>query len=109
MCRAAAHLAHDHHVLQLVKVEVRGPERHHEVAEADQGGVHVSKQADLHTVNIISAATLLSVCSSVCRAATRNNTTRTSSSTHHDVAVEDGHGGLLLVLRTVYNDNGNMM
>ena len=96
-------------MLQLVKVEVRGPERHHEVAEADQGGVHVSKQADLHTVNIISAATLLSVCSSVCRAATRHTTTSTSTSTHHDVAVEDGHGGLLLVLRTVYNDNGNMM
>ena len=92
-----------------MKVEVRGPERHHEVAEADQGGVHVSKQADLHTVNIISAATLLSVCSSVCRAATRHTTTTTSTSTHHDVAVEDGHGGLLLVLRTVYNDNGNMM
>ena len=40
------HAAHDHHVLQLVVVEVGGSERHHEVPEADERTVGVSEETD---------------------------------------------------------------
>ena len=40
------HTPHDHHVLQLVVVEVGGSERHHEVPEADKRTVRVSEETD---------------------------------------------------------------
>ena len=42
------HTAHNDHVLELMVVEVGGPKRHHQVPEADQRGVWVSKEADHH-------------------------------------------------------------
>ena len=35
-------------MLELVVVEVGGPQRHHKVPETDQWGVGVSKEADHH-------------------------------------------------------------
>ena len=40
------HTAQDHHVLQLVVVEVGGPQGHHEVPEPDQRTLGVSEEAD---------------------------------------------------------------
>ena len=40
------HAAHNHHMLQLVIVEVGGSERHHEVPEADERTVGVSEETD---------------------------------------------------------------
>ena len=42
------HTPNYHHMLQLVVVEVGGPERHHEVTEADERTVMVSEEADNH-------------------------------------------------------------
>ena len=42
------HTAEDDHMLELVVVEVGGPQRHHKVPEPDQRGVRVSEEADHH-------------------------------------------------------------
>ena len=42
------HAAHNHHVLELMVVEVGGPQRHHEVPEPDHGALEVSEEADHH-------------------------------------------------------------
>ena len=45
------HTAEDDDMLELVVVEVGGPQRHHQVPEPDQRGVWVSEEAD-HYVTI---------------------------------------------------------
>ena len=42
------HTAEDDDMLELVVVEVGGPQRHHKVPEPNQRGVRVSKEADHH-------------------------------------------------------------
>ena len=42
------HTPHDHHVLQLVVVEVGGSEGHYEVPEADKRTLGVGEEADDH-------------------------------------------------------------
>ena len=42
------HTAEDDDMLELVVVEVGGPQRHHKVPEPDQWGIWVSKEADHH-------------------------------------------------------------
>ena len=87
--------ADDDDVLQLVVVEVGGPERHDEVPE----------QQLIMTNELIARSST----GSRCAPEPDEGAVRVSEEADDDVAVEDGHGGLLLVLRTVYNDNGNMM
>ena len=45
------HTAEDDDMLELVVVEVGGPQRHHQVPEPDQRGVRVSEETD-HYVTI---------------------------------------------------------
>ena len=42
------HVPHQNHVFELVIMEVRGSERHHQVPQANHGALQVSKQADNH-------------------------------------------------------------
>ena len=51
-----ANLAHNHHVLQLVEVEVGGSQGHHQVPESDQGGVLVGKQTNLEWTSWLSVS-----------------------------------------------------
>ena len=80
------HLAHDDDVLDLVEVEVGGSQRHHQVTEPDQRGINVSKQTNLNT-RILSNIFIVPL------------PLPSGSKSHHNVAIENGHSGLFLVLQ----------
>ena len=93
-----AHLAHDHHVLQLVKVEVGGAEGHHQVPQSDQGRVLIGKETNLKWTSWLSVqctAPLHYCLLLICQTPNRINK---QSLTHHNMTIQNSHRSFLLIL-----------